>query len=480
MMFIKDVTSVIDSWKVRVIVEEKTQPRTSSGGSIQYQRLVLADETKKQNLDLLYFLNIYICVFNLCKIKFHGQKVVATIFGSDIGYFKDSFCLYNTYVVSNAKVKRCDPKYDKFNYPYQWTINLKTAHNAETEKCIAQSVLNLQFATFINLKEQIGNDNVVDILAIVVDKKDQRSFTAGEKEYIVKEYAMVNEEKKVVILTLWNAVAESEGNIINSALDTFPVLRVSNLSVSAHYDGSFGSTPSTAVLLDPAIPEADELRIWRSSNLKYIVETSSKDHFVHTETSESLPKEEIYLIEDVLKNEKVEKFTVQVKARIVDLDQKFFYMACGKCYSGINAEYKYEYTCVSCKRSTKAEPREKVHLNIFDQSGSLDVTVFGPQAIKILQMDSVMCMDLCNAKNSPSVNRINETLSSEVFLMKIRKRKRTIGGIDQYVYAVGNLSRIETVSEEKQDKHELDKEESISPKNLEDSLTKITTNKGLS
>ncbi|KAL3825326.1 hypothetical protein ACJIZ3_021355 [Penstemon smallii] len=37
--------------------------------------------------------------------------------------------------------------------------------------------------------------------------------------------------------------------------------------------------------------------------------------------------------------------------------QKFYYMGCDKCFSGIDAEYNYVYTCNSCKEAIIAKPR---------------------------------------------------------------------------------------------------------------------------
>ncbi|KAL3820155.1 hypothetical protein ACJIZ3_006060 [Penstemon smallii] len=96
-MHIQDVDTSPKKWTVMVIVHEKTQPRASGNSPTRQQRVVFMDEM--------------------------GQKVMATIYDLDIKLFKDEFKVGLTYIISNAKVKLLEDKYNRFNYPYQWTIH---------------------------------------------------------------------------------------------------------------------------------------------------------------------------------------------------------------------------------------------------------------------------------------------------------------------------------------------------------------------
>ncbi|KAL3831158.1 hypothetical protein ACJIZ3_019960 [Penstemon smallii] len=441
MLHIRDVDEDTKSWKVKLIVEEKTQRRPSKTGSTDYQRIMFADET--------------------------GQKVVVSIFGSDIEYFKDSFELHKTYVITRPRVKRCDPRFCKFGYSYAWTITKKTPCELVDGEFIPPSILKVQFSSLVDLISRAGTDELLNmfyVLGVVIDKKERRTFTASNTENVVREYAIVDQEKKVVILTLWNAVAESEGPLIDRAVDCFPIIKVSNLSISKYYGGSLGSTPSTVVVLDPEIPECEILKTWRSNNLEIIVEMITKDHFLQAEPLGVFPTDKLFSIADVISEAKLDRFTVKVCVKITDLDQKYFYMACEKCYSSIDAEFNYYYTCSSCKKTTLAKPREKIHANIYDESGNLDVTVFGPHAINIMQSDSIMNMKVFDEENFVSSNEINKSLSGAMFFMKIRKKPRHFGGIKQFQYAVMNLQRIQNIAEDGKPKCSTSKGPNLSEK----------------
>ncbi|KAL3834091.1 hypothetical protein ACJIZ3_008827 [Penstemon smallii] len=418
-LHIKDVSKDTKSWAIKVMVEAKTQPRFPASGSKRYQRLLLVDET--------------------------GQKISATIFDPDIENFKDMFSLYKSYIVSNAHVSKIEEKYNKLGYPYQWIINSKTACNPDPESGISRSLLKTEYASLADLKGLAGKKVLVDVVAIVIQKGELRSFILKNKDTKLREFAIMNQEAKVVVLTLWNAVAEAEGELIDRATDTLPIIRATQLSISPHRDGSLGSTTSTVIQLEPQIPEVQNLKSWRSNNLKVIVEAiGARNYLKRIEASNEFPTDQISLIADVISEEKPDIFTVEVNAIVTNSEQKYYYMACEKCFSAVNADCDYHYTCAICGEKTQAKPRERIHIRIYDATGSLDVTAFGPPVINIMQMDSEMCMKRSNEGEAVTAKWINTRLSGKTFFMRIRRNEYQVSGAVQQQYTVLNLRIKET------------------------------------
>ncbi|KAL3844186.1 hypothetical protein ACJIZ3_001589 [Penstemon smallii] len=418
-MHIKKVNNDTNSWAVRVMVEAKTQPRFPARGVKRYQRILLVDET--------------------------GQKISATVFDPDIEHFKDKFTMYKTYTVSNAFVSKIEDKYDKFGYPYQWIINSKTACNPDPESAIPRSVIKSEYGSIGNLKTLVRQNIFLDVVAIVIQKGELRSFILNNKDTKLREFAIMDQEEKVVVLTPWNAVAEAEGDLIDKATDSLPIIRATQLLVSAHRDGTLGSTAGTVIELEPDIPEVVALKAWRSNNLKCIVDAiSAKDYFQRVESSVVFPTDQISLISDVISEVKNDRFTVEAAAIVINTEQKYYYMACKKCFSSVDADYDYEYTCAMCREKTQAKPRERIYLSIFDSTGSLSVTVFGPPVIILMQMDSEMCMRLSDKGEAVTAELVNNKLSGKIFYMKIRKKENTVGVHIQQQYIVTNLRLKET------------------------------------
>ncbi|KAL3834022.1 hypothetical protein ACJIZ3_008758 [Penstemon smallii] len=211
----------------------------------------------------------------------------------------------------------------------------------------------------------------------------------------IRQWIRERKSQTFVVLSLWNSVAESEGQVIDETDEAFSIIRATGLF----------------------------------KNLKFITHAiSSKDHFAHSDSFFHVSLDKICPIADVVADNKVDKFLVKVQAMITDPDQKYSYMACEKCFSGVDADYDYQYTFVACKAFTHAKPSE-----------SLNVTVFGKHATELSEMAASRCMELYSEGAPLPLETINQSLSGKSFIMKIRKRERSIGDSMQYQYVVLNM-----------------------------------------
>ncbi|KAL3813093.1 hypothetical protein ACJIZ3_014361 [Penstemon smallii] len=360
MVFIKEVTPALTKWSVKVIVHEKTQPRVSQHGGWRHQQIVFMDET----------------------------KVMGVIYEDDIDKLKDDFRVSSTYNISNAKLKRIEDKYNKFSYPYQWMINRQTPYHEEKSDVIPRSLFKTNFVNLSEIKEKSQPNLLIDILGIVIRKKNPRNFISGPNQHTLRDFAIMNEEQKVVVLTLWNTVAVSEGRLIDDAVQAFPIITATALTYSSFFEGgSLGSTPATVITVEPLIPEAQKLATWRSNNMKTIVDTiGARNYFLRDDSA------------------------------IPNLEGPYSTIA------DVVAEDK------------------KMQVDIYDSTGNLDVTIFGDQCQDILKMDAI--------GNFISINEINENLLGKIFLIKLNKKKQTRGHTTIYQYIVIKLQLHEETAQQ--------------------------------
>ncbi|KAL3834163.1 hypothetical protein ACJIZ3_008899 [Penstemon smallii] len=132
---------------------------------------------------------------------------------------------------------------------------------------------------------------------------------------------------------------------------------------------------------------------------------------------------------------------------VINTEQKYYYMACKKCFSSVDADHNYEYTCAMCGEKTQSKPSfvvERIYLCVFDSTGSLSVTVFGTPVISLMQMDSEMCMSLSDKGEPVTAEWVNNKLAGKIFYMKIRRKENTFGVHIQQQYTVTNLRLKET------------------------------------
>ncbi|KAF5452910.1 hypothetical protein F2P56_027864 [Juglans regia] len=83
---IKDITPNTRNWKIKMIVAEKSPKRISQRTNVKYQNLTLFDE--------------------------EGNRVHASMFGTDIDHREDTLNIFQSYYISNAYVKPVDSRAD--------------------------------------------------------------------------------------------------------------------------------------------------------------------------------------------------------------------------------------------------------------------------------------------------------------------------------------------------------------------------------
>ncbi|KAL3850602.1 hypothetical protein ACJIZ3_012484 [Penstemon smallii] len=157
----------------------------------------------------------------------------------------------------------------------------------------------------------------------------------------------------------------------------------------------------------------------------------TRKYFFHSKEFVIPPLENIQDIALVLAENQPGIFVVQVHAVVINCTQKFFYMGCEKCCIGFKADIGLIYTCPSCKNITRAKPREKIALRIFDSSGFLDATSFGSQAAAITGVDCIDCMDMHYKEIPYPISEVNKKLDGKSFLMKLKKKKGPVGTVNR-------------------------------------------------
>ncbi|KAL3838893.1 hypothetical protein ACJIZ3_023484 [Penstemon smallii] len=377
-VYITDILPKGKPWTAKVVVFEKSEPRLSGSGSTRYQRIVLMDE--------------------------RGQKIVATAYDEDIDDLKDTLLLSHTYLVSNAKVGPLDERYNRYGHPYQWTIGGKTAIKFVIDDVIPRNAIKPSFAPISQLQKHASQDELIDVLVILIDKGPKRNVTGKVKDNIVRDFGVINEDKIAITLSLWN----------NQASESMPVIKATALRLSSFYGLSLNSTSGTSILIDPEIAEAQNLKklVKRANNMKFIAEVVAEKKYL------------------------VEKFFVRVGVVIADSMQKFYYMACDNCSKGVDAELDHEYTCNKCHQSVKAVPRYKVLVSLFDHTDSLDVTIFGDFAKRIMKLDPVKILEISEMGVRIDIDAINADLLGIKFLFKIKKQERVSRNAVQVQYTV--------------------------------------------
>ncbi|KAL0301968.1 UNVERIFIED_CONTAM: hypothetical protein Sradi_6473600 [Sesamum radiatum] len=191
-----------------------------------------------------------------------GTKVQAVIYSPDMSLMEDVLQLQETYYISNAKVTFVEPKYRMVPHMYQWIISRTTVIRRVTDDSLPRELGAPEFKKFADIPLFLNSNSLIDVLAIVVEKLEQKSINTKYGMSTIQEFVVVNDEKKPMILTLWNEVISTEGASILAAADKMPIIAATRLHVTDYNGISLSARGFANIIVNPSYSETQSLRTW--------------------------------------------------------------------------------------------------------------------------------------------------------------------------------------------------------------------------
>ncbi|KAL5555054.1 hypothetical protein UlMin_037290 [Ulmus minor] len=341
-------------------------PRSSQCSPVKYQRMILRD--------------------------FAGTKVQATIFDSDIDKFSDVLTLYKTYYISNVVVKTILPQHRIANNDYQWHINSKTVVEEVTGECSSISVSPYNFVLFLEFSKYINSDVYVDVIGVVIDAHPIREIPTVNGPQRIQELVLVDQQLIPKILTMWDQFIENESATIVKNIKSKPIIAAYRIRIVSFNGGSMSTKGSSTFVINPDIPEATILKSWCAYNKTQLEQLTLKKSYVGSSSAALKAPASHEIIEQTT-------FWLQSKISIPHLNQKYWYMACNKCYRRTNVDYKQTFDCVYCaEKQAIAMPRCLLEVQLSNKTRALIATLFGENTEKFISCSAETLM-----KNSSEV-----------------------------------------------------------------------------
>ncbi|KAL5579887.1 hypothetical protein UlMin_012329 [Ulmus minor] len=401
---LKDITIGTKGWTAKVIVEAKGMPRSSQCSPVKYQRMILRDSA--------------------------GTKVQATIFESDIDKFSDVLTLYRTYYISNAVVKTILPQHRIANNDFQWHINSKTVVEEVTEEYSSISVLPHNFVPFSEFSKYMNSDVYVDVIGVVIDAHLTREIPTVNGPQKIQELLLVDQQLIPKIFTMWDQFIDNECAAIVKNIKTKPIIAAYRIRIVSFNGGSMSTKGSSTFVINPDIPEATRLKSWCVDNKAELEQLTLKKSYVGSSSSaiRAPAPHEIIEVKDIqCLEEKQTTFWLQAKISIPHLNQKYWYMACNKCYRRTNIDYKQTFDCVHCaEKQARAMPRCLLEVQLSDKTGALIATLFGENAEKFICCSAETLMQNSTEKHPlqlSSMWQLNLLINFLMQLIQIFKRQ---------------------------------------------------------
>ncbi|KAG8362596.1 hypothetical protein BUALT_BualtUnG0060000 [Buddleja alternifolia] len=224
---VSEYTPSAKNWTAKVLVIQKLNPRQSRSGSKKYQRFLFVDK---------------------------DTKLQAIAYSPDIDLMQNIPQLLETYYISNAKVTVVDPRFQVVQHMYQWIINRTTTIKHVNDDSLPRELGIPRFTRFVDILPSEESDTFVDIIAIVIDKVEQRPVNTKYGVSTVQEFFVINEERMPMMLSLWNDVLFIEGQDLIATSEKMPIIAATRINIVDYNGISLAARGFASIVVNPPYP----------------------------------------------------------------------------------------------------------------------------------------------------------------------------------------------------------------------------------
>nr|XP_046173043.1 replication protein A 70 kDa DNA-binding subunit-like [Oncorhynchus gorbuscha] len=182
-------------------------------------------------------------------------EIGVTAFDKEVDKFFSLLETGKVYYISRGKLKEANKKYNTLKNNYEMTLLSETS----IVPCEDDQDLPMVECDFIltTQLEHTENDDIIDVIGVCRSVDDLSSFTdkTGRQEY-KRDIHLVYTSGKAVAVTLWGEQTEMFDGSVQ------PIVAIKRARLSDFGGQSVSAIFSSAVMVNPDIPEAHRLRRW--------------------------------------------------------------------------------------------------------------------------------------------------------------------------------------------------------------------------
>ncbi|KAK9146543.1 hypothetical protein Sjap_006446 [Stephania japonica] len=382
---LKDIDPNSVNWYADVYVLEKLPVKQGSTSSVQQQRLILVDE--------------------------EGYQIQATIFGNDINLFESRLQTKVAYRISNAFVKKIEPRYRIVPSPHQWSISRSTLIRQLPDSETFPLLEEAKFVTLEEIDDYLDTDESIDVAVLALIAKPRRHVAKRNGQpACLQELIVVDECCMPIRLTLWDEFATRIGPSIEDIIAKTPVLVCRRLKVAYHSGICIATRPSSTIDLVDDSGRAQALRQGELINNDGLsIPLNFRSPMVRP--SQRRPLVTIAKITSMLSDQTL--FCLKVAISVSNVEQALWFMSCNSCSKFTNAEVGEVFYCTNCKHEdAHGTPRARVEVELTDESGALKVMAYGSIAEDIISLSAKEIMTKTKAIEASKLMATSKLLKS--------------------------------------------------------------------
>ncbi|KAL6547968.1 hypothetical protein OROHE_009673 [Orobanche hederae] len=258
--------------------------------------------------------------------------------------------------------------------------------------------------------------------AIIIDSHTPRTVTAKGKQNTLHEYAAVDELLKPFIITFWNDAAPDDIYILLDQAKDRHIIAALNSNVTDYHNISLSSTSASVVLMNSKIERVQALQQW---GILYI-----KEKLMKFNSRAMYSRKRNQISASTLKHSHLSKRSLQSNSETTDLPSAFK----GDCFPQIKDSSTHPAPNVIAWRLRNMVvylnviPAMKLRmlsqgyrfsLLIYDSTGEMEVTIFGNEVEKIMQMSASDFINKYSNARLLTIDSITSNLHLPQLKMKV-------------------------------------------------------------
>ncbi|XP_071903396.1 replication protein A 70 kDa DNA-binding subunit B-like isoform X1 [Coffea arabica] len=241
-----------------------------------------------------------------------------------------------------------------------------------------------ELTNFSDLHKYADSDNLCNIRGFVIHAFPVKQ---ADPDCTSRDIIIVNEEKKLMFMTLWNEFEHDEGSKIADMISTAPLIIALRVKVTTFNTLSFTTRYSSGILISPPLPDDFSFKQWFTLNKEEIQNLLNAKTYSDANCFLPPPNEEdIKAISTFQASFPIQKAAwVQGTVKLAYGFTKYWTTACVNCHKIVNADIDWIIHCPSCKQQSEVELRARIPIIITDPSSSIHCIISGEDAEKMIE-----------------------------------------------------------------------------------------------
>ncbi|KAK9665000.1 hypothetical protein RND81_14G083300 [Saponaria officinalis] len=262
-----------------------------------------------------------------------------------------------------------------------------------------------------------------DVIGVVIymEEKARTMITAQQKQLSVREIVIADHSvEQLLVISAWHDLAEVDCDSLSAWSGKLEVVGFTALRVSAHRGFSLTTTMSTTIIHSPQGERADGLREWVGKHRKLLTDMQNRVVDVrksgNDQTIKKIATLKMKKAQTTLQDER-HWLLVTIPA---ELNQINAYLGCSNCGKRADMPAGHVYSCTACSaENIKCSPKITFNTDVSDGSGTLSITTFTVDAIKLFRMDAADIFKMKHSEDHETFKQIKELMHTVPVLIQV-------------------------------------------------------------